>query len=421
MGRAVVEGGALRAAHQPPEAGELSARMPALDGVRGLAVLLVVLYHFTALVGTGSTFVDEVFSKVAATGWAGVDLFFVLSGFLITGILYDSKPVAEYYFRNFYARRTLRIFPVFYLFLFALVVLLPLIQPMEHAASNAVSDKAIWYATYLTNVHVDVDPLRRPDFFLTSHLWSLAVEEQFYLVWPAVVLLFGRRKLMAICGLVIVWAFALRIGMDAAGVAHYVTHEITPARMDALAVGALIALAFREPADFRMLTRWAWPVAAAASVALLVLFFSRSRLSPFDLWVQLVGYTALAFLFGALLLATITNALNARPQRVFTFRPLRWLGKYSYALYLFHWPVAALLSRRTDIPGSVPEVLGSSLPGELLFVAAAGALSLGAAWLSWQLWEKQFLKMKRLFPYARKGRAPAGEVVVPAPVPVEGA
>ncbi len=418
MGRAVSERDTLRPSRQSPEPGDLHVRMPALDGVRGLAILLVAFYHLTALVGTDSTVADEAFSKVTAAGWAGVILFFVLSGFLITRILCDSKPIAEHYFGNFYARRTLRIFPVYYLFLFGLAFLLPLIQPMEDAATDALSGKVVWYATYLTNVHVDVEPLQRPDFILTSHLWSLAVEEQFYLVWPAVVLLFSPRKLMAICGLVIVGAFALRIGMNGAGVAHYITYEITPTRMDALAIGALIALAVREPAGLRVLARLAWPVAAVSSAALLALFVSRSRMSPFDPWVQNVGYSALALLFGALMISVIAGTEKTRVQRFFSFGPLRSLGKYSYALYLVQWPIAALLSRRADIPGVVPEVLGSTLPGELLFVAVAGALSLAVAWLSWHLWEKQFLKMRRLFPYATKASRRATEVVAPAPAPV---
>jgi len=376
-------------------------RLPALDGVRGLAILLVLLFHFVALTVPGPTLVDEAFWKLTGVGWAGVDLFFVLSGFLITGILYDSKATATRYFRTFYARRTLRIFPVYYLFLFLLIVLLPIVQPTARSATDAVVGNLVWYSTYLTNIRLGGEPLSRPDFLFTSHLWSLAVEEQFYLVWPAIVLVFSRRKLMTVCGILVGCALGLRLGLDLSGVEHYVAHEITPARMDTLAVGAFIALAAREPREFRALTRWTLPVGAASGCVVLGLFAARRSLSPYDVWVQTVGFTAVAFLFGALLVSALTVRPATQMHRIFTGRSLRWLGKYSYALYLFHWPAAALLAQRSDIPGAIPTVLGSALPGQLAFVAAAGLLSMGSAWLSWHLWESQFLKLRKLFPYAR--------------------
>ena len=381
---------------------EEAARLPALDGIRGLAILFVALFHFTALVGPETDrWVDEAFLKVTSAGWAGVDLFFVLSGFLITGILCNAKDVARNYFRNFYARRTLRIFPAYYGVLALLALVLPLVQPMEDVAAEAVRDRLLWYATYLTNVNLGGNPLFHGDFFLTSHLWSLAVEEQFYLVWPAAVLLFGRRSLMAICLLVIVAALGLRIGLDAADAGRYIAHRITPARMDTLAVGALIALAVRDARDLDLLRRAAWPVAAVASAALLAVFFSRERFSPFDAWVQTAGYTSLAFVFGAFLLAGYAAQAGTRLHAALSLRPLRFLGKYSYALYLVHWPAASLLARRTDFFEFVPLVADSGLLREATFIAAAGTLSIAIAWLSWQLWESQFLKLKARFPYRR--------------------
>lgn len=387
---------------------EGASRLPALDGIRGLAILFVALFHFTALVGPDTDrWVDEAFLKVTLAGWVGVDLFFVLSGFLITGILFDAKSVATNYFRNFYARRTLRIFPAYYGFLLLLALVLPLVQPMEDVATGAVRDKLVWYATYLTNVNLGGNPLVHGDFFLTSHLWSLAVEEQFYVVWPAVVFVFGRRPLMAICVLVIACALALRTGLELAGTDAYVIHEITPARMDTLAVGALIALAVRDRRDLDRLRAVAWPVAAIASAALLAIFFSRDRFSPFDGWVQTAGYTSLAFVFGAFLLAGFESGPRTALRTVLSVRPLMFLGKYSYALYLVHWPAASLLARRTDFFDFVPLAAGSGLLREAAFIAAAGALSITVAWLSWQLWESQFLKLKTRFPYRGAPQAAA--------------
>jgi peptidoglycan/LPS O-acetylase OafA/YrhL len=383
-----------------------AARLPALDGIRGLAILFVALFHFTALVAPESDrWADEAFLRVTSAGWAGVDLFFVLSGFLITGILLNAKDAARHYFRNFYARRTLRIFPAYYGFLFLLALVLPIVQPMEDAMTEAVRDRLVWYATYLTNVNVGGDPILRGDFFLTSHLWSLAAEEQFYLVWPAVVFAFGRRSLMLICVVVIVVALALRIGLDAADVGRYVAHRITPARMDTLAVGALIALAVRERRDLDLVRAAAWPVAAVAGAALLAIFFSRERFSPFDAWVQTAGYTSLALVFGAVVLGGFASMPGTALHAGLSVQPLRFLGKYSYALYLVHWPAASLLARRTDFFDFVPMVAGSGLLREATFVAAAGTLSIAIAWLSWQVWESQWLKLKERFPYWTPQRA----------------
>ena len=381
---------------------EEAARLPALDGIRGLAILFVALFHFTALVGPETDrWLDEAFLKLTSAGWAGVDLFFVLSGFLITGILCNAKDVARNYFRNFYARRTLRIFPAYYGFLALLALVLPLVQPMEDIATEAVRDRLLWYSTYLTNVNLGGDPLYHGDFFLTSHLWSLAAEEQFYLVWPAAVLLFGRRSLMAICVIVIIAALGVRIGLDAADAGRYIAHRITPARMDTLAVGALIALAVRDRRDLDRLRVAAWPAALIASGALLAIFFTRERFSPFDGWVQTAGYTSLAFVFGAFLLAGFASTPGTPLHAALSVRPLRFLGKYSYALYLVHWPAASLLARRTDFFDFVPLVAGSGLLREATFIAAAGALSIAIAWLSWQVWESQWLKLKTHFPYWR--------------------
>ena len=405
---------AVSTARTSRESVEPGGRVPALDGVRGVAILLVIVYHYAALVKTDGTLVERSLYRVTGVGWAGVDLFFVLSGFLITSILYDSKARAQYYFRNFYVRRALRIFPIYYVFLVALIVVIPLVAPAQRIAAEVVSDKVIWYATYLTNVKLDTEPLRTTDFLLSGHLWSLAVEEQFYLVWPALVLLFDRRRLMAVCGLLVVWGFVLRIGMDVAGAGRYVTYEITPSRIDTLAVGALIALAFREPRDFALLRRWAGPVAAPSAVAVVVLFFTTPSFSAYDFWVQVVGLSALALLFGAVVLRAITANEGTTAHRVFTNSALRWLGKYSYAIYLFHWPIAAMLARQSDIPGSMPSFLGTELPGALAFIAAAGAMTLGAAWVSWQVWESQFLKLKRLFPYGNRTAVRIGEGATPA-------
>ena len=171
-----------------------TSRVPALDGLRGIAVLLVLIHHFSGIpaagLGVPTGFYRE-WLRFATIGWAGVDLFFVLSGFLITSILYDAKGPALAFFKNFYARRALRIFPVYYVLVVFMLFLLPWIIPGEEAASAKLRDNQLWLWFYLRNIQslADFQSLIGTGH-LVGHLWSLAVEEQFYLVWPMVVLLF---------------------------------------------------------------------------------------------------------------------------------------------------------------------------------------------------------------------------------------
>jgi peptidoglycan/LPS O-acetylase OafA/YrhL len=384
--------------------------MPALDGLRGIAILLVLIYHFFLLTEPQSgLWLDDAAAKVVGLGWSGVDLFFVLSGFLITGILVDAKSGSNF-FRNFYARRFLRIFPIYYGFLFVLIVVLPQLPSVrgDHDL-GLLSKHQFWYWSYLLNVFVAFKPLTDLGLFGNGHFWSLAVEEQFYLCWPAVVFLLGRRSLMLACVACVlgapVFRFALIEGAVDPLANSLASGVLAPARMDALALGGFLALAARRPEELRRLLRWARPVAWASAFVLLGLFFWRGRLSFFDDWVQTVGYTANAFLFGAILTLAVTAAPNTAVHSVCTHRFLTFFGRYSYALYLFHFQIAALLARRVREAGGLPTVAGLEVPARTVVALLGISSSVILAWLSWHLYEKQFFKLKVLFPY---GGRPGG-------------
>jgi peptidoglycan/LPS O-acetylase OafA/YrhL len=374
------------------------AYVPALDGLRGIAILLVLLFHFTLYGGLApSVLIDRVFYEVAIVGWVGVDLFFVLSGFLITGILYDAKRKASY-LRNFYIRRILRIFPLYYGSLVLFCLILPRLFPM-HPGLQSLRQHAVWYWTYLTNVMVARDGWS--SFGAIEHFWSLAVEEQFYLAWPLVVLILGRRKLLVVCLACIVGSLAVRVGLQLADY-RAAAYVLTPARLDTLAVGAWLALAVRGPNGLDHFARWAWPAAGASAAALLGIIVWRGGLPLDDLVVSTIGYTLLAVLFGAVLVLALTSFADTARGKLFTSSGLVFFGRYSYALYVFHHPVL-FLKPNTFSVNEFPELMGSQLPGQLLFIViATGALS-GAALLSWHLYEKHFLKFKRLFPYRASG------------------
>lgn len=404
--------------HEPPLPGAsgwqpagAAPRIPALDGVRGLAILLVILFHHT-LMGQETLF-DRVYVNLARLGWSGVDLFFVLSGFLITGLLVDSRGGAHYY-RNFYIRRTLRIFPLYYAFLFFTLRMSPWLWPDTELAAmsrDAMAGRSeAWYWLYLPNILFARDSnFGHPNLAVT---WSLAIEEQFYLLWPLVVAFTSRRALGWTCGGLIVIALALRTWLVLDG-AHWIVPYVLPlCRMDALAAGALVALAMRRDgggpsaASVRLLVR-ARVVAAGSAAVVLGIWYVEGPLDNGD-WteplMQTAGYSAFALGYAALVALAAGGPAGSWLVRVFSTSALRMLGRYSYALYLFHVPVRRFIRDEYFPVASFPTALGSPLPGQLLFYVAATAPALALAWVSWHAYERQWLRLTRYFPYAHQRR-----------------
>jgi len=247
--------------------GELPRRgayVPALDGVRGLAIIMVMLAHFTSYGGLHPVvFLDRAYRSVVMLGGTGVDLFFVLSGFLITGILLDSRHEAGY-FRNFYMRRVLRIFPLYYATLAGCFLILPLFRGGDEELARLLSEQG-WYWTYLANVRMALDGW--PAFNSIGHFWSLAVEEQFYMVWPLAVFAVGGKRLRILCVMVILGSLLARVAFWQAGFLPRI-NVMTVARMDALAAGAFLAVAARRPGGLQAWARRARPVALVTGTIL---------------------------------------------------------------------------------------------------------------------------------------------------------
>jgi peptidoglycan/LPS O-acetylase OafA/YrhL len=372
--------------------------LPALDGIRGVAILLVMLNHFTMYgMGKPTTFIDSLFYVVATAGWCGVDLFFVLSGFLITGNLLDAKG-GEHFFRNFYMRRILRIFPLYYGFLILFFFWLPHITSVGDNF-RLLLDQQGWYWSYLVNLPIAFQGW--PRLYVIAHFWSLAVEEQFYLLWPLVVFWSQGRRLMMICLVCFVTAFGMRLGFVLAGypLAPYV---LTPARMDSLTVGAFLALVVRQPNGLLSLSRWIWPVGGAAAATLGAIFVRNRGLSITGTMEQTIGYSLLAVMFGALLIVAVNSPGGHALGKIFAHPVLTFFGRYSYGLYVFHYPIVLLMKKNLLGESGLPIFLGSKLPAQVLFLTAATGISVSLAWISWHLYEAQFLKLKVLFSYQRK-------------------
>ena len=234
-----------------------------------------------------------------------------------------------------------------------------------------------------------------------GHPWSLAVEEQFYLVWPMVVLLFGRRSLIAITAIIVVTAVAVRFAMVDNGDFGVRIFVFSPARMDGLAVGAGIALLVRSSWGRAFLSAAAWPVAGAALMGLVALFIYEGGLPPFDPTVIRVGFSLLAALFGGLVAAVVLAPPASTISRMFSWRPLGAFGKYSYAVYVIHFPVIQLLVRHTDIAQDARSWAGFPLAGTFAVALVASAITLLFTLLSWKLLETPFLSLKSRFSSGR--------------------
>ena len=360
-----------------------SRQIPALDGIRGLAIIWVVLHNATGLPFAPSSRWLHVLPLLASRGWIGVQLFFALSGFLITLSLLDSQRT-PHYFRNFYAKRALRILPLYYTVLFALLVILPRFVAVTYSQGQQAP---LWLFTANWTQSL-------PHGF--AHFWSLAVEEQFYLVWPLVVWRLPPRRLLAVCLWIAVGALLLRCVLAAYGADAWTLYANTACRMDALALGGAGACLLRIP-DLREELRRRMP--AVGAVALLVFLAGIPLTHIYDsdrLAGETFGYTLLAFSSATFVLwaAMLDSAARIGVGSLLTWAPLRSCGKYSYAMYVFHNLLHKLLGEAWLIGrfGKQPPLLV-----EFAYGLAVLLITYVLAWCSYHGLEKHFLKLKRFF------------------------
>lgn len=381
------------------EAGPYSRHVRSLDGLRGMAVLAVMASHlFPGTTADRGFFLRSIGSSLRF-GATGVDLFFVLSGFLITGILYDSLSDTGY-FRKFYARRCLRIFPLYYGVLVVLFLFTPWLrihwQHMQWSLlfylqnTNAVMPLYRWHAG-----RVSID-----------HFWSLAVEEQFYLVWPlAVFLLSSRRKILWTSVTLSVAALLLRLFLAFHHTIFHVINRTTPCRADSLLIGAMLAILLRGSLHDVVL-RYArpvflWTVAITAGLNLLRIVIERRPdwLFAFDASYLALRYTL--FAFGSATLIAWCLRPSSIPRALFERPVLRFFGKYSYGLYVLHLIILSLVL--APVRGWIDLHTSHKIIGVLGGAVVVFLVSVPAAYLSYNLYEKRFLGLKRYFEYARPG------------------
>jgi peptidoglycan/LPS O-acetylase OafA/YrhL len=358
------------------------SRLPALDGIRGVAVLMILVFHY--LQGMLTCAWLSKLTRPLYFAQTGVDLFFVLSGFLITGILLNAAGT-PHFLKNFYIRRALRILPLYYLLVFGYIA-------AGWFSNNPKFgfEKCWWYLFYLQNIGMTFwhGSVGEP-----GHFWSLGIEEHFYLLWPLLIVLCDERHLPRVLLGLIAVSIGCRLLLLSVG---YDVGCFSPCRLDALSAGALLAVVVRQPDLAGTAHQACRLMLMVFGPILLILYPLTSGKALFAM--QAVKYTLVAVAYTALLGATVGPGRWRWLERFFCLPTLRWCGKYSYAMYVFHpllyGQIMTLMRSRMGLAQTNPAA-HMAIEFPILVVAVCFV-----SWSSWHLFEKYFLKLKSRFEYA---------------------
>lgn len=363
---------------------------PAIDGMRGFAVLLVIWFHASYFVTIGMEEqlggITYGYYLLSILGETGVDLFFVLSGFLITGILIDTAN-DKHVFKNFYIRRSLRIFPLYYmvigLFLIYFVVMI--------GAEKLDGTKALLHLFYLQNWTFSHN---QDQFILLDHTWSLAVEEQFYLLWPLVFLSFYKgalKDVILICLGLIAISWGLRVYLS--GIEQYKwAYTFTVSRMDGLALGALLSVLCAHHMDtIRGMAKFLPVVIFVIAAAILYLLFSQNtKMDSHHIMIK-YGLILFSILYVSLLAYVFLSSDRNPVKRFFSMSCLRGVGRVSYGMYLFHTPVM-MIGVRMLYSYELPY-----LQAHLILLGGGLGVTYALAFMSYHLFEKRLLGLKKKY------------------------
>ena len=354
-------------------------RITELDGLRAIAVGLVFLNHFAP--AKSMPWLDP----IQRLGWVGVDIFFVLSGFLVTAILVDALGNRDGYFRNFYTRRSRRILPLYYLLLSgSLLVMLVAKHGSALSQMHQAWGHSLWLYAFLGNVLTALTNVSPPSYF--SQLWSLHVEEQFYLLFPLLVVHLTRTQLTRALIAAVLLAPAIRALLawwhpDY----HLLQYMLFPCRMDSLALGGLLAV---SRVDQDAIKRWRSPLAAMTACAMVLAVETfRWGGGTFDGHIErTIGYT----LFDLACAGFIVSILSWRGTLAtawLNWKPLRYVGTISYGFYLFQFPAEGLINRVGKAVGISAEAWDGTVSKFLVVGATCFLLSM----ISWHWWERRWL------------------------------
>jgi peptidoglycan/LPS O-acetylase OafA/YrhL len=379
-----------------------SARVGELDGLRGVSIALVLLFHyFVQHIETRPGSLGAYLQKYLSLTWAGVDVFFVLSGFLLGGILLDQRG-AENFFRVFYLRRALRIMPPYALFLALFALALALLPAATHPAMSWLLTDPLpfWaYVLYLQNFFMAGEGRLGPNFGAPT--WSLAVEEQFYLLFPLLIYYCPPRRIFHVLVALVCAAPLLRAALYfAAPEGALAGFVLLPSRWDSLLLGALAAWAVRQESVRQWIAAHP-PGLGKAFVASIgvISIFPFLGFGQLSLGMALLGHLWIAASV-ALLLALMAQGQLAGVARLLRVRPLCFLGRISYTVYLLHQPVRGILTAMV-FDGN-PRIGSTS---ELALAVGALAATVALATATWHAFEARLIRLGHTSAY-RKSMAP---------------
>jgi peptidoglycan/LPS O-acetylase OafA/YrhL len=385
-------------------------RIKELDGIRGLAVLMVLIYHYFNLLNLPLAVQGSLLARLhhfTHWFWSGVDLFFVLSGFLIGGIIIDNRE-SKNFLKVFYIRRALRILPAYSLLLISYFALRSQLDPARFGQlfyGNAPIFPEFSYFTFTQNIFLGLAFATHHDsnIFL-GPTWSLAVEEQFYLVVPFCLMVIPRRCWTTLLIGLAILALALRMLFPA-----QLPYVITPFRMDSLFLGVLAALVVRQATLRAFLQKRKWILRSAFLLLLIIVALVVAK--GIIKWLA-AEYSVLACFYTVLILIAVIES-GSLHLAIFRFPPLRFLGLISYSLYLFNLPILWVV--HGFVLGAQPS-LNSAIACVVTLVSLIVTIVLASA--SYLFFERYFLSLGRSAHY-EKGRGPSGTVaalrVFPSP------
>ena len=353
--------------------------IPYLDGVRGLAILLVA---------TGHIFYEYYIFHI---GWIGINLFFILSGYLITQRLFHFKEQSlKNYFRNFYVRRILRIFPLYYGVLIFFLILLPNLSDRFQSYYSELREIQACYWLYISNWQIIFHGLpAQPLFF---HFWSLAVEEQFYFVWPILFIVFNntRSKYFLIAILILI---SILTRIFTANPLNAYLNTLTAA--EPLLLGSILSIMHKK-GIIEKVNNWLTVGSIFSSLFLVFTIIQNTDLHITNSLLMKYGYSAIDIIMAFILCSTlVSNLWGLKIRYLFSQRWIRWLGKYSYAIYVYHWIILQTLIFKFE--SVLVGVNVNHLVAYLTARATGIILILILSYCSYHFYEKYFIGLKKYF------------------------
>jgi peptidoglycan/LPS O-acetylase OafA/YrhL len=376
---------------------KISKHIPILDGIRAYAILMVCLVHFFQVDETGlyssHKYLGVFLYKLSQLGLKGVELFFMLSGFLITGILVDSKK-SNKYFRSFYARRFIRIFPLYYFVLAISFLVFPHLIDIDDAGKHVINNQ-FWLWTYTSNISHFLGfsggwdaSLNFPSF---GHLWSLCVEEHFYIFWPFIIYFVKEKNLkttmwfiVGFSSLAVIWTY---VYPDCWTILKWTTIQCA----GILSLGGLLALEYKNKKKWDQISMLAKKI-----VLPFVLLFVLSHFIPrrYDI-LHVVTYFTSIIAFLLVLIVALNN--NKITDKCFNRKWLYFIGKISYGIYVYHGMLRPYF--KSYLYDNFIAKIDNGIIATILYTILATGISILIAWGSWELIEKPILRLKKYFKY----------------------